>query len=94
MAENTIEKRNKEPGVLGKLWNQTGATVGNAGGVLEQATGITLDTFTLGRKTIAPSIIDANVEIMQSVAQGVQDLMAMGVTEKEARTYIMNGVSI
>lgn len=95
MAENQeIIRRVKKEGVLGKLWNQTGNTLENSGGLIENATGITLDTLVLGRKTLAPSIIDANVEILQAMALGINDLKSMGVDEAEAREYIMNGVAV
>ncbi len=85
-----IVRRVKEPGVLSRTWDQAGATVINTAGVAENGTGFIKDTFVLGREAIKPSIVDAGVETLVAVAEGIQDLMKLGVNEEEARIYIGN----
>ncbi len=84
----TSTRRNKEPGVLSSVWHQTGNTVINTGGMVENFTGAGKDALRLTREAIKPSLIDAGVETLVAVAEGIQDLMAMGVPEADARTYL------
>ncbi len=89
----TSPRREKKQGVLSKIWNQTGNTVGNTGGIVEHTTGLGLDTLTLGRESMKPSIVDARVETLIAVADGIADLVARGVDQKEAQAYITRDIA-
>lgn len=90
-TEPEVRRREKTQGVLGKLWTQTGNTLGNTGGVAEHGTGIFQDGLVLAREAIKPSIVDNRVETLQAIAEGIRDLISMGVPEDEARAYITAG---
>ncbi len=84
--------RNKEPGVLSQIWEQTGKTTVNTGASLENTTGLFKDGLVLARESIKPSIIDGRVETLTAMAEGIKELDALGISAEEARTYLMQGI--
>lgn len=84
----TTRRRNKEPGVLSSLWSQTGSTLINSGSTVENTVGIMKDSLVLGREMLKPSVIDAKVETLSAYAEGIADLLALGVDEEEAKKYL------
>ena len=86
-------RRSKEQGVLSKVWQQTGNTATNTLGFAENGTGILNDGLIVGREAIKPTLIDMRVETLNAMAQGIQDLMKMGIAEDEARAYLMEGIA-
>ena len=85
--------KNKEPGVLAEVWHQSGHTVVNTAGVAEQGTGFLKDSMKLGREVIKPSLVDAGVETLVAMAEGIAELVKLGVPEDQAETYLRNLIS-
>ena len=99
MAEETTEtttvkrRTTKEAGVLSRVWNQAGNTAINTGSVAEYATSTISKGFQIADEALNPTLIDSRVETLNAVAEGIQDLMSMGVDQDEARAYLTRGIS-
>ena len=97
--ENTEEiqvtkrpRRVKEAGIISQVWNQSGATIINTGSTIENTVGIIKDSIVLGREMLKPSNIDARVETLTALAEGIADLGALGINEVEAREYLTQNI--
>jgi hypothetical protein len=84
--------RKKKVGVIGKVWNASGNVIINTASVAENATELISKTFQVGNEVINPILVDNRVETLNAIAQGVSDLTAMGVSEEEAKTYLIRGI--
>ena len=75
--------RNKT-GILGSAGN----TLISAFAIGENTTGLISDSLVVGREYLKPSLMEAKVETLTVMAEGVADLMKLGVKEEEARAYL------
>ena len=86
-------RADKEPGVIKQVWEQSGRTTINSFGLAENSSGILNESLLIGREALKPTLIDARVETLNAVAEGIRDLVAMGISEDEARAYLTKGIS-
>ncbi len=76
--------RNKQPGILTSVGNTATSTFGT----VENSVGILSDSLKVGREYLKPTFMEAKVETMATFAEGIKELMALGVKEEEAREYL------
>jgi len=76
--------RNKQDGIL----TSAGNTISSSFGTVENSVGILNDSLCVGREYLKPTFMEAKVETMATFAEGIKELIGLGVDEAEAKAYL------
>ncbi len=76
--------RNKQDGIL----TSAGNTISSSFGTVENSVGILNDSLRVGREYLKPTYMEAKVETMATFAEGIKELIGLGVDEAEAKAYL------
>lgn len=79
-----MARRNSKDGILSSISN----TTTGAFSTVENTVGIVSDSLRVGREYLKPTMMEAKVETLATMAEGVKELMDLGVAEAEARQYL------
>ena len=78
-----MARRNND-GILSSISN----TTTGAFSTVENTVGIVSDSLRVGREYLKPTMMEAKVETLATMAEGLKELIAMGIEEAEARAYL------
>ncbi|MCK5848501.1 MAG: hypothetical protein KAH01_04830 [Caldisericia bacterium] len=76
--------REKKTGILTSISNTTTGTFST----VENSVGIIADSLIVGREYLKPTHMEAKVETLATFAEGLKELIALGIDEAEAKAYL------
>jgi hypothetical protein len=76
--------RSKKDGILTSASN----TIVDGFGTVENSVGLVSDSLKVGREYLKPTFMEAKVETMATFAEGIKELVGLGISEEEARAYL------
>jgi hypothetical protein len=80
--------RTKKEGILTSVGNTATSTFGT----VENSVGLISDSLRVGREYLKPTMMEAKVETMATFAEGIAELIGLGVPEADAKAYLQSAL--
>lgn len=79
--------KRKEPGMMTDI----SQTIGSSFRSVNNSAGLVSDTFEFARESMKPILVEARIETVETVIQGVKTLVDLGMEANDAKEYLVHG---